>query len=187
VEFRDASTARASGEAFLPAANALREIAQFCFEKGWWRLAPIFADRAADLALSGGPAIKRVWCSAETQAARAHRVAGDLADSLRRVDRVLAEARTSLSARDEVILHAGYVRADALHELGRNGEALAKIDAFAPIQTEVKGARHPDTLISDISTPIRSKVWGGTASHWQRLTLSPRSRPKLSARAIPTR
>ena len=30
--------------------------------------------------------------------------------------------------------------------LGRYGEALAEIDAFAPIQAEVQGARHPDTL-----------------------------------------
>ena len=44
----------AQGEAMLPAVNAFREVAQFCFDKGLWRLMSIFADRAADLALSGG-------------------------------------------------------------------------------------------------------------------------------------
>jgi hypothetical protein len=38
----------AQGEVMLPAVNAFREIAQYCFEKGLWRLVPIFADRAAD-------------------------------------------------------------------------------------------------------------------------------------------
>jgi hypothetical protein len=58
----------AQGKAMLPAVNAFREIAQFCFEKGLWRLAPIFADRAADLALSGGGALRQVWFSLETTA-----------------------------------------------------------------------------------------------------------------------
>jgi hypothetical protein len=33
-----------------------------------------------------------------------------------------------------------------LSSLGRYGEALAEINAFAPIQIEVLGERHPDTL-----------------------------------------
>jgi tetratricopeptide (TPR) repeat protein len=136
----------AQGEAMLPAVNAFREIAQFCFEKGLWRLMPIFADRAADLALSGGGTLRRVWFSVETKAACCQVVAGYPADGLRRVDHVLAEARESLPARDVIVLNARYARAWALERLGCYAEALMEVDAFAQIQAEVKGARHPETL-----------------------------------------
>jgi tetratricopeptide (TPR) repeat protein len=137
----------AQGEAMLPAVNAFREIAQFCFEKGLWRLAPIFADRAADLALSGGGALRQVWFSLETTAANySAGIVGNAADGLQRVDHVLAEARESLPARDVIVLSARFVRAAALYRLGRYGGALEEINAFAQIQAEVRGGRHSSTL-----------------------------------------
>jgi tetratricopeptide (TPR) repeat protein len=136
----------AQGEAMLPAVNALREIAQFCFDKGLWRLAPIFADRAADFALSGGSALRRIWFSTETRAASYQPMIGRAAEGLQRIDHILAEARESLPARDVIILEARYARAKLLERLGRYGEALGEIDAFARIQAEVKGAQHRDTL-----------------------------------------
>ena len=136
----------AQGEAMLPAVNALRGIAEFCFDKGLWQLTPIFADRAADLALSGGGALRRVWFVVETRAAFYQILVGHAADGLQRVDHVLAQTQNSLPARDVIALGAQLIRALSLRTLGRYGEALAEIDAFAPIQAEVRGARHPDAL-----------------------------------------
>jgi tetratricopeptide (TPR) repeat protein len=136
----------AQGEAMLPSVNACREIAQFCFEKGMWRLTPIFADRAADLALSGGSALRRVWFSVETKAAAYQVIVGRAADGLQRIDHVLAEARESLPARDVIVLDAQLHRAQALQRLGRFADALTEINAFAQVQAQMKGAGHPDTL-----------------------------------------
>jgi tetratricopeptide (TPR) repeat protein len=136
----------AQGEAMLPAVNALREIARYYFVKGLWRVAPLFADRAADLALSGGGALKQVWLSAETTAADYQVVVGNAAEGLRRLDHVLAEARESLPAHAVIIVNARFARAKALKNLERPGEALAEVDAFAQIQVQVQGARHFDTL-----------------------------------------
>jgi tetratricopeptide (TPR) repeat protein len=134
------------GEALLPMVDTFRRIAQFCYAKGLWRLTPIFADRAADLALAGGRALRRTWCEVESDAAFYQVVVGRPVDALRRIEHVLAEARGFLLPRDTVVLGAQFVRAQGLQALGRYGEALAEIDAFAPIQAEVQGVRHPDTL-----------------------------------------
>jgi tetratricopeptide (TPR) repeat protein len=136
----------AQGEEMLTAVNAFREIAQFCFDRGLWRLAPIFADRAADLALSGGGALRRVWFSVETRAASFQIIVGPATDGLQRVDHVLAEARESFPACDVIVLNARQARVLALERLGRFHDALVEIDAFAQTQAEVLGARHPDTL-----------------------------------------
>ena len=45
-----------------------------------------------------------------------------------------------------ILLNARYLRACVLDGLGRYGEALAEIDAFAPIQAEVLGERHPNVM-----------------------------------------
>ena len=81
--------AGAQGEAVLPAVNAFREIAEFCFQKGLWRLMPIFADRAAELALSGGVTLRRVWFAVEAKAAFYQYVVGHAAEALERADHVL--------------------------------------------------------------------------------------------------
>jgi hypothetical protein len=98
----------AQGEAMLPAVNAFGEIARFCRDKGLWRLMPIFADRAADLALSGGSALKRVWFSTEIEAAAFQVMVGRGADGLQRVDRVLAEARESPGSRCDHLIRSTY-------------------------------------------------------------------------------
>jgi tetratricopeptide (TPR) repeat protein len=150
----------AQGEAMLPAVNAFREIAQYCFEKGLWRLAPIFADRAADLALSGGGALRQVWFSVETRAANYQLIVGNAADGLQRIDHVLAEARDSLPARDVIVLSARHVRASALERLGRYGEALEEINSFAQIQAEVRGGRHSSTLETRfLRAQLLTQVW----------------------------
>jgi tetratricopeptide (TPR) repeat protein len=136
----------AQSEAMLPAVNAFREIARFCYEKGLWRLTPIFAERAADIALSGGSALRRVWFSAETCAAFHQVLVAEAADGLQRLDHVLAEARKFLAADDVIVVSARHARAEALRCLGRDGEALLEVDALAPIQTKVRGARHAETL-----------------------------------------
>jgi tetratricopeptide (TPR) repeat protein len=136
----------AQGEALLPAVNACREIAQFYFEKGMWRLTPIFADRAADLALSGGGVLRRVWFSVETRAAAYQVLVGRAADGLQRLDHVLAEAREALPARNVIVLGARYYRALALERLGCFADAFTEINAFAQTEAEIKGAGHPDTL-----------------------------------------
>jgi tetratricopeptide (TPR) repeat protein len=136
----------AEGEAMLSAVNAFRGIADFCFDKGLWRLMPIFADRAADLALSGGGALRRVWFAAETTAAHFQSAAGHATDGLQRIDYVLAEAQKTLPIRDQIIVNARYVRASALEELGRYDEALVEINAVALLRAEVLGPRHSATL-----------------------------------------
>jgi hypothetical protein len=49
----------------------------------------------------------------------------------------------------EDTLATRYLRAQVLQSLGRFADALAEIDAFASIQAEVLGARHPDTLATE--------------------------------------
>jgi hypothetical protein len=39
-------------------------------------------------------------------------------------------------------------RASTLQLLGRYDHALAEVDAFAPVQTEVQGERHPSVLLT---------------------------------------
>jgi hypothetical protein len=134
------------GEALLPIVTTLRDIARWCFENGLWRLTPLFADRASDLALQAGPPLRRVWCQVETQAAFYQGVVGHSGEALNRIDRVLAQARAFLPTRDAAILDSQFVRSLALRNLGHTVEALAEIDAFAPIQVEVQGERHTGTL-----------------------------------------
>lgn len=139
---------KGQGDGLLPVVETYRNVAQYYFEKGLWRLAPLLADRAADLALSGGPALRRVWIAAERVASYYQGLAGDNSGALVRVEHVIAEAQKSLKPRDTLLLDALQCRASLLDRLGRFGQALAEIDAFAPIQAEVKGARDPDTLIT---------------------------------------
>ena len=134
------------GEALSPMVDTFRRIARYCLDKGLWRLAPIFADRAAELALAGGRALRRTWCEAASDAASCQVAVGRYDDAFRRIDHVVAEARDFLPSRDAVLLNAQFVRAQGLRFLGRYGEALAEIDAFAPTEAEVQGARHPATL-----------------------------------------
>jgi hypothetical protein len=122
------------------------DVASFTFNKELRRLAPIFADRAASLAESGGRALKQVWVAAESKAAWYHATEGRSAEALRRIDRALAEARTFLDAREITLLQARFQRASVLDLLGRYDDALAEVDAFAPIEAKVMGERHPSVL-----------------------------------------
>jgi tetratricopeptide (TPR) repeat protein len=137
---------REKGEALLPIVQTLHDVAQVCFIEGRWQLAPIFADRAAILAESGGPPLRRVWFGVETIAAWYSSLAGHATEALRRLNRALAEGGRFLDARELSMLRARHFRAAVLRELGRYDDALKEIDAFAPIQVEVIGARHPDVL-----------------------------------------
>jgi hypothetical protein len=139
-------SAAGGGEALLPLVTTFRGIARWCFDKGMWRLMSIFADHASDLAQQCGRALRRIWCEVEREAAFYQNILGYSVEALKRVDHVLAQAHDFLSSRDTAVLDAQMVRASVLRNLGRYGEALAKIDAFAPIVVEVKGMRHPDTL-----------------------------------------
>jgi hypothetical protein len=72
---------------------------------------------------------------------------GHSVQALDRIGHLLTQAREfSTSPRDSQICEAQTVRAQVLNSLGRNDDALAEIEAFAPIQVEVLGARHPDAL-----------------------------------------
>ena len=136
----------ARGGDVLPLVNVLRGVAASCHQKGLLRLAPVFADRAADLARRGGRPVRRIWCEAETWAAFYHDVLGHSAEALDRINGVLSQARDFLPLRDTAILDARHLRASVLRSLGRYGEALTEIDAFAPVEAEVRGERHPGTL-----------------------------------------
>jgi tetratricopeptide (TPR) repeat protein len=170
------------GEALLPLVTTFRDIARWCFDKGMWRLTPIFAERAVDLAQQAGRPLRRAWCQAAKDAAFYQLVVGHAAEAFCRIDDVLSQAQEYLALRDPVLLGARFVRAYVLRNLGRYREALAEIDAFAPIQREVQGERHPDTLatrylralvlrdlgryreaLAEIDTfaPIRAEVQGG--------------------------
>ena len=140
------SLAARDGEALLPLVMTFRDIAGWCFEKGMWRLTPIFADRAVDLARQAGRPLRRMWVQVAKDAAFYQVVVGHAAEALSRIDEVLTQARDFLSSRDRVSLDTQYARALALNDLGRYGEALGEIGAFAPIQAEVSGERHPGTL-----------------------------------------
>ena len=111
-----------------------------------WRLTPIFADRAADLARQGGIPLRRVWCQVESDAAFYQNALGHSIQALDRIDHVLTQAREFLTSRDPPVLEAQTVRAQVLNSLGRYDDALVEIEAFAPIEAEMLGARHPDTL-----------------------------------------
>jgi tetratricopeptide (TPR) repeat protein len=143
-----AGTPGVQGDALLPLVITLRDMARWFFDRGLWRLTPLFADRAAELARAAGKPHRRTWCQQERWAAFYQIVLGQPVEALGRIDYVLSQAREFLPARDTEILHAQYVRAQVLRNLGRYGEALAEIEAFAPILADVKGARHPDALIT---------------------------------------
>ena len=143
------------GDALLPLVITLRDIARWFFEGGMWRLVPLFADRAAELARQAGRPHRRMWCQQERLAAYYQAAIGQAAEALPRIDYVLSQAREFLPARDPIILDARFVRAQVLSSLGRYGDALAELDAFAPIEAEVKGERHPDTLST---RSLRAKV-----------------------------
>jgi len=137
----------------------LRDIAGWCFENGKWRLTPIFADRAADLARRGGIPLRRVWCQIESRAVFYQNALGHSVQALDRIGHLLTQAREfSTSPRDSQICEAQTVRAQVLNSLGRNDDALAEIEAFAPIQAEVLGARHPNTLVTRC---LRAQVLNG--------------------------
>jgi tetratricopeptide (TPR) repeat protein len=59
------------------------------------------------------------------------------------------------------------LRALALSNLGRYGEALAEIETFAPIEAEVKGDRHPDTLATRY---LRALALGNLGRYGEALT-----------------
>src|SRR5262249_21207667 len=134
------------GEALVPIIQTFRDIALFSFNIGRHRLAPIFAERAANLAESGGLPLKPLWVAAEAEAAWYHSTEGHSAEALRRIDRALRQARTFLDTTALIILNARYRRAAILNHLGRYDDVIAEIEAFAPIQAEVRGARNPDVL-----------------------------------------
>ena len=136
----------ARGEGMLPLITTFRKVADYCHDKGFPRLAPLFGDRAADLARQGSAPLRKVWFQVEPRAIFYQIVAGHHEAALDRIDFVLTEARIHLTVRDRETLDAQYMRARVLQDLGRPADALAEIDAFAPIMAEVKGARHPDTL-----------------------------------------
>src|SRR5258708_13673618 len=92
------------GEALVPIIQTFRDVAEFTFNTGRRRLAPIFADRAASLAESGGRTLKPLWVAAETMAASYHATEGRGAGALRPIGRALREARTFLDARDLIVL-----------------------------------------------------------------------------------
>ena len=129
-----------------PLAMTFYNVEAYCSEKGLVRLAPMFAERAADIAHQAGPPLRAVWCQMESFAAWLQNIAGHNAQALERIDWVLAENPTILPARSTVRLLTRFFRAAVLRDLGRPGDALAEIDAFAPIEAEVNGERHPGTL-----------------------------------------
>ena len=126
--------------------QTLHNIARYCYDRGHWRLAPIFADRASEVAARGGVPLRQMWCEVESFAASVQCVMGHADAALVRLDAVLATAERAGLDRDPVTLAAHHYRADALSTLGRYADALTEIEAFAPIQAEVLGARHPNVL-----------------------------------------
>ncbi len=137
----------AQGEELRPITNVLREIAEYYFAKGMWRLAPIFADRASEIAWTGGRPLRQLWLSVEAGAAFFKIGAGHYAEALERVERALMVTEdTAAPGRIQPVLYARLVRSYALDVVGRYGEALTEIETNAPVLAEVQGERHPQTL-----------------------------------------
>ena len=126
--------------------QTLHNIAQYCYDRGHWRLAPIFAHRASEVAARGGVPLRKMWCEVEAFAAFLQRAVGHSDLALVRLDSVLATTERAGLDRDPVSLTAHFYRADTLSSLGCYADALREIEAFAPIQAEVLGARHANVL-----------------------------------------
>jgi hypothetical protein len=139
---------RVQGDALIPLVITLRDITRWFFDKGLWRLTPLFANRAAELSWDAGSQHRRMWCQQERLAAFYQNSLGKSGDAFRRIDGLLIRARKFLNDRDAEVLAAQSVRAQVLSSLGRDSEALAEIEAFAPIMLEVLGERDPDMLIT---------------------------------------
>jgi tetratricopeptide (TPR) repeat protein len=129
--------------------RTLHDVAQYCYVRGHWRLAPIFADRASDLAARGGLQMRKTWCEIESLAAFYKGANGHYTEALERLDAVLTRAAEAAYAdRDPVVLTTRYYRAQTLANLGRYADGLTEIDALAPIRAEVLGGSHPHTLVT---------------------------------------
>ena len=77
----------------LPAIRAIHAVAQYCFEKGLYRLASIFGDRASDIALSGVPALRNTWFTVERLATFYQVANGQYPEALDRSEILLSESR----------------------------------------------------------------------------------------------
>jgi tetratricopeptide (TPR) repeat protein len=140
-----------------PLIQSFRDAATYCFDTGRWKLTPVFAERAANLALAGGPSLKPIWFAAESSAANYQSLTGNPQEAVNRLDNALRGYWNYIDRYDIRVLDARYFRAEALCNLGRYEEALAEIDDFAAIQLKERGARH----ISVVKTGIlRSNVLG---------------------------
>ena len=156
----------AQGEEFRPIVYVFRDIAQFCFDKGLWRLMPIFADRAADFAWSGERVLRPLWLEVEASAAFYQIVVGNGAAGLQRVDHVLAVAHDFLPAHDPIVLKASYIHATALERLGRYSDSLAEIDTTI-VAAKATGDWHP---AAPAVRYLRAKVLGGLGRYAKALS-----------------
>ena len=98
--------------------QTLHNIAQYCYDRGHWRLAPIFAHRASEVAARGGVPLRKMWCEVEAFAAFLQRAVGHSDLALVRLDSVLATTERAGLDRDPVSLTAHFYRADTLSSLG---------------------------------------------------------------------
>ena len=140
--------------------QTLHNIAQYCYDRGHWRLAPIFAHRASEVAARGGVPLRKMWCEVEAFAAFLQRAVGHSDLALVRLDSVLATTERAGLDRDPVSLTAHFYRADTLSSLGCYADALREIEAFAPIEAEVLGVR-PSNVLTTESLRIGVRIASG--------------------------
>jgi tetratricopeptide (TPR) repeat protein len=137
----------ASGEAHRPLATALCDIAKHYHSKGHLLVASIFADRAAEVAQTGGRPLIRLWLSIEAIAGYFKFQAGDYHSAIDRLKTAAALASADLPAEDEVVLAARFYLAHALRVIGAHEEALVEVDSLLSTFTKIKGARKPYILM----------------------------------------
>jgi tetratricopeptide (TPR) repeat protein len=142
-------------EQFLPAIRAIDGVARYCFKKGLYRLASIFGDRASDIALSGGPALRNIWFAVERQAVSYQRANGHYSEAFDRIETLIAESQKSLGEHHPDVLRCRYYRVDVLGKLGLSDKGLIELDQLVPIFTKVFGERHSDVLIC---RTLRAKI-----------------------------
>jgi tetratricopeptide (TPR) repeat protein len=150
-----------------PLIQTFRDAALYCMEKGQWLLAPLFAQRAVDLARSAGPSLRRILFICETEAAGYESSAGKRQEALHRIDRALAVGRDFLKESDFEVLEARGWKVSILLDLNKDAEALVEVDRLIPKLIEMLGLRNPNSLSAKLA---RARALSGVGRADEALT-----------------
>lgn len=108
------------------------------------------------------PAIDRLNDAVQARLDEGHYA---FADALNRRARIIA-ARAGLPPHEPAVLTCRFYTARVLDDLGRYDEALAEIDAFAPIEARARGEDDPNVLVTRL---LRADALDGLARYTEAL------------------